>query len=57
MGVAAAGFSETIELRWAGDLWSTDNGEQVEFDFLMSNRYQAERPPHSKAVGAAIMGD
>ena len=52
--VAAAGFPETIELKQAGVLWSTESGEQVECDFLMSDRYQVERSSHSKAVGAAL---
>ena len=52
--VAAAGFPETIELKRAGALWSTESGEQVEFDFLMADRYQGERPFHSRAVGAAM---
>ena len=38
--VAASGFPETIELRRAGGRWFTDDGEQVEFDFLTSDRYQ-----------------
>jgi hypothetical protein len=52
--VAVAGFPDTVELKRAGALWSTDGGEQVEFDFLMADRYQAKRPSHSKAVGAAM---
>ena len=52
--VAAAGFPETIELKRVGVLWSTESGEHVEFDYLMSDRYQVERPSHSKAVGAAL---
>jgi hypothetical protein len=52
--VVAAGVPETSELKRAGALWSTDSGEQVEFDFLMADRHQAKRPSHSKAVGAAM---
>jgi hypothetical protein len=54
MRVAAAGFPDIMELRGTGALWFTDNGEQVEFDFLMSDRYQAEAPSSSKAVGTAM---
>jgi len=54
MRVAAAGFPETIDLKRVGALWSTDSGEQVEFDFLMSDRYQGERPSYLKAVGTAM---
>jgi hypothetical protein len=52
--VAAAGFPETIELKRTGALWSTENGVQVEFDFLMSDRHQAESVFSSRAVGAAM---
>ena len=52
--VAVAGFPDTIELKRAGALWSAVSGEQVEFDFLMADSYQAKRPSHSKAVGAAM---
>ena len=53
--VAAAGFSETIELRRADALWSTENGEQVELDFLMSDRYQAKRVTSSIARAAMVV--
>jgi hypothetical protein len=53
--VTAAGFPDTIELKQAGALWSTDSGEQVEVDFVMSDRYQGERPSHLKALGAAMV--
>ena len=52
--VAAAGFPETLELRRTGAGWMTSGRVQVEFDFLMADRYQGERPSHSKAVGAAM---
>jgi hypothetical protein len=52
--VAAAGFPETIELKRAGALWSTDSGEQVDFDFLMSDRHQAERVSCSTAACATM---
>ena len=34
MRVFAAGFPDVIELRRTGPRWSTENGEQVEFEFL-----------------------
>ena len=42
MRVAAAGFPDTLELRRIGALWINAKHESVEFDFLMSDRYQAE---------------
>ena len=53
--VAAAGFPETIELNRVGTLWSTENGVQVEFDFVMSDKHQAERVSSARAVGAAVV--
>jgi hypothetical protein len=55
MRVAAGGFPETIELRRSGALWSTDSNEQVEFDFLMSDRYQAKRLTSSIAFAAMVV--
>jgi hypothetical protein len=55
MRVAAPGFSETIELSRAGPLWSTNNGEQVELDFIMSDRYQAKRVTSSRACAAMVV--
>jgi hypothetical protein len=52
--VAAAGFPETMELRRTGALWSTDDGEEVEFYFVMCDKCQAERPSHLKAQVAAM---
>jgi hypothetical protein len=37
-----AGFPDTIELRRSGLQWFTATGEEVEFDFLMSNTCQGE---------------
>jgi hypothetical protein len=53
--VAAAGFPETIELMRSGALWSTDKGEQVELDFLMSDRYQAKRVTSSISCAAMVV--
>ena len=53
--VAVAGFPETIELRRADALWSTESGEPVEFDFLMSDRFQAKRPASSIACAAMVV--
>jgi hypothetical protein len=53
--VAAAGFSETIELRRAGAQWSTDCGERVECDFLMSDRYHVKRLSTSTACAAMLV--
>jgi hypothetical protein len=55
MRVAAAGFPETIELRRTGALWSTDSGEQVEFDFLMSDKHQVQSVSSSRAEGTAMV--
>jgi hypothetical protein len=43
--VTAAAFPETSELRRTGAVSSTDGWEQVEFDFLMSDRQQVEGFP------------
>ena len=53
--VAAAGFPETIELKRTGALWSTDDGEQVEFYFVLCDLYQAERVSSSTAACAAMV--
>jgi hypothetical protein len=37
MRIAAAGFSDAIELRRSGTEWFTAAREPVEFDFLMSD--------------------
>jgi hypothetical protein len=55
MRVVAPGFPETIELRRTGALWSTDNGEQVELDFIMSDRYQAKRVTSSRTCAAMVV--
>jgi hypothetical protein len=52
--VAAAGFPDTIELKRTGSTWITASHVQVEFDFLMSDRHQAESVSSSRAVGAAM---
>ena len=48
--VAASGFPETIELRRTGAVWSTDDGEQVEFYFVMCDKCQAESAASSAAA-------
>jgi hypothetical protein len=53
--VAAAGFPETIELRRTGALWSADDGEQVEFYFVMGDTDQAERVSSSTLAYAAMV--
>ena len=53
--VAAAGFPETIELRRTGALWSTDDGEEVEFYFVMCDKCQAESVSSSAAACAAMV--
>ena len=53
--VAAPGFPETIELRRTGDLWTTDDGEQVEFYFVMCDKCQAERVSSSRAAYASTV--
>jgi hypothetical protein len=53
--VAAAGFPETMELRRTGALWSTDDGEEVEFYFVMCDKCQAERVSSSRAACAAMV--
>ena len=54
MRVAAGGFPDTIELKRRRTGWCTTSREQVEFDFLMSDRYQVESVSSSKGVGAAL---
>jgi hypothetical protein len=53
--VAASGFPETIELRRTGALWSTDDGEEVEFYFVMADTDQAERVSSSTLAYAAMV--
>jgi hypothetical protein len=53
--VAVAAFPETIELRRTGALWSTDDGERVEFYFVMCDKCQAEKVSSSAAACAAMV--
>jgi len=53
--VAVSGFPETIELRRTGAVWSADNGEQVEFYFVMCDKCQAESVSSSTAAYAAMV--
>jgi hypothetical protein len=53
--VVVPGYPETIELRRTGALWSTDNGEEVEFCFVMGGKCQAERVFSSTAAYAAMV--
>ena len=53
MRVAAAGFSDTIELRRSGTQWYTATRQPVEFDFLMSNVHMGESDSCSKSAGVA----
>ena len=53
MRVAAAGFSDIIELRRSGQEWFTSNRQPVEFDFMMSHSRQSETVPFSRPVCAA----
>ena len=53
--VAASGFAETIELRRTGARWSTDDGEEVEFCFVMSDKCQVESAASSAAAYAAMV--
>ena len=47
---AVAGLLDTVELRRDGARWFTADREPVEFDFLMSDVYQAERVGSSGPV-------
>jgi hypothetical protein len=53
--IAAAGFPEAIELRRTGALWSTDDGEEVEFYFIMCDTCRAERASSATAACAATV--
>ena len=53
--IAASGFSETIELRRTGAIWSADDGDQVEFYFVMCDECQAESVTSSAAAYAAMV--
>jgi hypothetical protein len=53
--VAAPGFPETIELRRTGAVWSADDGEEVEFYFVMCDKCQAESVTSSAAAYAALV--
>ena len=55
MRVAVAGFPDTIELKRTGSRWITAGHVQVEFDFLLSNRHQAERVSSSIAMRATMV--
>ena len=50
MRVAASGFAETLELKRTGARWSTDDGEEVEFHFVMCDKCQSERVSSSTAA-------
>jgi hypothetical protein len=52
--VAASGLPETIELNRTGALWSTDDGEQIEFYFVMCDKRQAERVSLAAATCSAM---
>ena len=51
--VAVAEFPDTIELKRTGSMWITAGHVQVEFDFLMSDKHQAEAVSSSRVMGAA----
>jgi hypothetical protein len=53
--IAASGFPETIELRRTGAVWSADDGEEVEFYFVMCDKCQAESADSSAAAYAAMV--
>ena len=53
--VAASGFSETIELKRTGAVWCNDDGEQVEFCFVICDKCQAEKAASSAAAYAAMV--
>ena len=53
--VAASAVAETLELRRTGALWSTDDGEEVEFHFVMCDKCQAERVSSSTAAYTATV--
>jgi hypothetical protein len=53
--VAASGFPETIELRRTGAVWSADDGEEVEFCFVMCDKCQVESAASSAAAYAAMV--
>ena len=53
--VAASGFPETIELRRTGAVWSADDGEEVEFYFVMCDPCQSERASSSTAAYATTV--
>ena len=40
--VVVAGFPDTVELKRAGEMWSTCRRELVEIDFLMSAQCQSQ---------------
>jgi hypothetical protein len=50
MRVAAAGFSDIIELKRTGQEWFTATREPVDFDFMMSPSCQAETLSSSRPV-------
>ncbi len=53
MRVVAAGFTDTVELRRSARQWFAENGQPVEFDFLMSNTNQAEIVSSSRSADFA----
>jgi len=54
--VVAAAFPDTIELKRTGTAWFAADGVQVEFDFLMSDKYQTERAPAVSASAVMTAG-
>ena len=50
MRVAAAGFSDIIELRRVGQDWFTATREPVEFDFMMSHTRESQTLSSSRPV-------
>jgi hypothetical protein len=51
MRIAAAGFTDTIELRRSGSQWFTPNREPIEFEFLMPDPRQGEKHRESPRSG------
>jgi hypothetical protein len=51
--VAVAGFPDIIELKRIQSGWIDAGQVQVEFDFLLSDKYQVDEASSSKTMAAA----
>jgi len=50
MRVAVADFPDALELTRSGDLWFTETGESVQFEFLLSRIPDGESASSSRPV-------